>query len=76
MDHDIRGIAFRVGMRAPMADGRMANGAELARSAPWADVRALVGADVPGVGVIVDVRAPRINPLPVGARINLITASA
>lgn len=75
MDHEIAGVTFRVsGLSASIANGRRANGCELTAAASWASVRALVGADVPGLGVVLDVGAPRTDPLPIGARFNLVTA--
>lgn len=51
MDHDLCGVAFRVtGMRAEIGSGRWANGAELLRACSFAEVRALRGCDVPGLG--------------------------
>ena len=73
MDHEIRGVLIRVsGMRA-IAQGKAHNGVEVQREASWAEVRALAGADIPGLGVALDVRVPRVNPVPAGTRINIIT---
>ena len=75
MDHDLCGVAFRVtGMRADIAGRRVANGAELLRACSFTDLRALRGCDVPGVGVIVDVGSPKLDQLPVGQVVNLVTA--
>ena len=57
----------------PIAAGRRANGFELGAAASWADVVALKGEVLPGVGEIVEVGAPRLDPLPAGTRINLVT---
>ena len=59
---------------APIAGGRKANGFELVESAAWADVVALKGAVIPGLGEVLEVGAPRVDPLPAGSRINLVTA--
>lgn len=76
MEHTVNGISFRTsGLSAPIAGGRRANGCELLTAAAWSDVRALAGTDVPGLGVVLDVGAPRIDPVPVGARISLVTAA-
>lgn len=76
MDHEIQGVAFRLsGLSVPIAGGRRANGCELLAPAAWADVRALAGVDVPGLGIVLDVGAPRQDPVPAGARINLVTAA-
>ncbi len=55
--------------------GRKANGFELVEAAPWASVMALKGVSLPELGVVLEVGAPRVDPLPAGARINLVTAS-
>lgn len=75
MDHDLRGVAFRVtGMRADIRGARCANGAELLRACSFAELRALRGVDVPGIGVVIDVGSPKIDPLPAGLIVNLVTA--
>lgn len=75
MDHDLCGVAFRVtGMHAEIAGARRANGAELLRACSFADLRALRGCDVPGLGIVIDVGSPKIDTLPVGQIINLVTA--
>lgn len=69
MDHDLRGVAFRVtGMRAEIRGARMANGVELLRACTFAELRELRDVDVPGLGVVLDVGAPRVNPLPTAAQ--------
>ena len=74
MEHTINGVSFRSsGLSAPIPDGRKANGCELTASAPWATVRALAGVEVPGLGTVIEVGAPRVDPVPAGARINLVT---
>ena len=74
MDHDLSGVAFRVtGMRAAIRGNRMANGAELLRPCSFAELRALRGCDVPGIGVVLDVGAPKLEVLPVGQVVNLVT---
>lgn len=51
MDHDLCGVAFRVtGLRAAIAGDRWANGAELLRACSFAELRALRGCNVPGLG--------------------------
>lgn len=74
MDHDLCGVAFRVtGMRAAIAGGRWANGAELLRACTFADLRALRGCAVPGLGVVLEVGSPKADTLPVGQIVNLVT---
>lgn len=76
MEHTVNGIGFRVEIAGPHPKDatKRVNGCALTAAASWASVRALVGADVPGLGVVLDVGAPRVDPLPIGARINLVTA--
>ncbi len=79
MDHTINGVAFRVvGLRSLIKGARHANACELTAPAPWAQVRAIAGLKVPGLGPILDVGAPRIGDgtLPAGTPFNLITAVA
>lgn len=77
MDHDLRGIAFRVtGMRAEISGARWANGAELLRACTFAELRELRDVDVPGLGVVLDVGSPKLDVLPVGQVVNLVTAQA
>lgn len=76
MDHDLRGIAFRVtGMRAEISGARWANGAELLRACSFAELRGLRGCDVPGLGVVLDVGSPKFDTLPAGQVVNLVTAA-
>lgn len=74
-DVTINGVSFRLAIvGAPHPDAaKLVNAVELLSSAPWSSVRDLVGYEVPGIGVVVGVGAPRVDPLPVGARINLVT---
>lgn len=75
MDYDLCGVAFRVtGLRAAIAGGRWANGAELLRACAFAELRTLRGCDVPGLGVVLDVGSPKLDTLPVGQVVNLVTA--
>lgn len=75
MDHDLCGVAFRVtGLRAAIAGDRWANGAELLRACSFAELRAMRGCDVPGLGVVLDVGSPKLDTLPVGQVVNLVTA--
>jgi hypothetical protein len=74
MEHEINGVAFRVtGMRAPIKGSRFANGAELTRDCAFADLRALIGERVPGLGLVVAVGSPRLETLRVGQPVNLVT---
>ncbi len=57
---------------APIADGRIANGYEVTVPGPWSEAMALKGQIVDGAEIL-EVAAPRLDPLPVGARINLVT---
>jgi hypothetical protein len=57
---------------APMADGRIANGYEVTSPGTWSEAMALKGQIVDGAEVL-EVAAPRMDPLPVGTRINLVT---
>lgn len=77
MDHDLAGVAFRVtGIAAPISRGRVANGAELLRACSFSDLRALRGLDVPGLGLVLDVGSPKIDTLPVGQVVNLVTKAS
>lgn len=58
----------------PLQSGRRANGFELTSSATWSAVMSLKGEMLPDIGVILDVGAPRVDPLPAGTPINLVTA--
>lgn len=71
---DINGIKLiAVVLGHPLTDGRKANGFELAASSPWTDVTQLKGLVIPGIGEALEVGAPRVDPLPAGSRINIVT---
>ena len=57
---------------APLRDGRVANGYEVTVAGAWSEAMALKGRIVDGAEVL-EVGAPRVDPLPVGTRINLVT---
>jgi hypothetical protein len=57
----------------PIAGGRKANGFELVEAAPWSAVMALKGVVLPELGEVLEVAAPRADPLPAGSRINVVT---
>ena len=76
MDHTIKGVSFRVsGLQAAISNSRRANGCEMLAEASWSAVRALAGAEVPGLGIVLDVGVPRVDPVPAGTRLNLVTAA-
>jgi hypothetical protein len=76
MDVELQGVSFRIsGLRVAIGGGKIANGVELLKEATFAEARALIGQESPLIGTIVDVRPPRLNPLPVGCRFNLITSA-
>lgn len=76
MEHEIAGVAFRVsGMRAPIKGERVANGAELLRACSYAELRGLRGRDVPELGLVLDIGSPKLDLLPVGQVVNLVTAA-
>ena len=57
---------------APLGDGRVANGYEVTMPGSWSEAMALKGQFVDGAEVL-EVGAPRLDHLPVGTRINLVT---
>lgn len=79
MEYTIGGVSLRLEMPAPHPTdpSKRVNGCALTAPATWAAINALVGLDLPGVGPILVTAAPRIRgDLPVGTRINLVTAVA
>ena len=69
----IRGVSFRVvGLSAAIAGGRMSHAVELTAACSWSDVQGLVGADVPGIGTVAVVGAPRNTTLASGTPVNLV----
>lgn len=73
--YNIKGIDIIPRMLgAKIPNGRLAHGFELASSATWAEVMSLKGEVLPNLGEILDVGAPRLDLLPKGTPINLVTA--
>lgn len=77
MEHTIGGVSLRLEIIGahPTNAALVVNGCSLIAPATWAAINALVGSTIPGSGEIMAVGAPRMRgDLPIGARINLVTA--
>lgn len=79
MEHQIGGVSLRLEIAGPhpVDPSKRVNGCALTAPATWAEINALAGHELPGVGLIVVAAAPRVRgELPAGTKINLVTEVA
>ena len=73
MEHNIGGVPFRLsGISAPISGGRTANGAVLLRETRYRDLRPIRGSTIPGLGLVLEIGAPKMDLLPEGTVINIV----